>query len=109
MKSPDQAPAVALSPSFIHHRRLAYWSSLLRIRKRRLFIWKGLVLNSTTKAWIAAGIGILFSVGIIFWQVRASHAAPVNLSADDMSLIASDQAPQMRMRLSSDDNARREF
>ena len=66
-------------------------------------------MNSTTKAWIAAGVGILFSVGIIFWQVRASHAAPINLSADDMSLIAADQAPQMRMRLSSDDNARREF
>ena len=66
-------------------------------------------MNSTTKAWIAAGVGILFSLGIIFWQVRASHAAPINLSADDMSLIASDQAPQMRMRLSSDDNARRDF
>jgi len=66
-------------------------------------------LNSTTKAWIAAGVGILFSLGIIFWQVRASHAAPINLSADDMSLIVADQAPQMRMRLLSDDNARREF
>jgi hypothetical protein len=66
-------------------------------------------LNSTTKAWIAAGVGILFSVGLIFWQVRASHAAAINLSADDMSLIAGDQAPQMRMRLASDDAARREF
>ncbi len=66
-------------------------------------------MNSTTKAWIAAGVGILFSVGIIFWQVRASHAAAINLSADDMSLIAADQAPQIRMRLSSDDAARREF
>jgi parvulin-like peptidyl-prolyl isomerase len=66
-------------------------------------------LNSITKAWIAAGVGILFSVGLIFWQVRASHAAAINLSADDMSLIASDQAPQMRMRLASDDAARREF
>jgi parvulin-like peptidyl-prolyl isomerase len=66
-------------------------------------------LNSTTKAWIAAGVGIIFSVAIIFWQVRASHAAPINLSADDMSLIAGDQAPQIRMRLSSDDKARREF
>src|SRR5215813_12554528 len=109
MKSREQARAVALSPSFIHHRPLAYCSSWLKIQERRPFISKGLVLNSTTKAWIAAGIGILFSVGIIFWQVRASHAAPVNLSADDMSLIAADQAPQMRMRLSSDDNARREF
>jgi len=66
-------------------------------------------LNSTTKAWIAAGIGILFSVGIIFWQVRASHAAAINLSADDMSLIAGDQAPQMRMSLSSSDKARHDF
>jgi len=66
-------------------------------------------LNSITKAWIAAGVGILFSLGIIFWQVRASQAAAINLSADDMSLIAADQAPQIRMRLSSDDTARREF
>ncbi|HEY3102276.1 MAG TPA: peptidylprolyl isomerase [Pyrinomonadaceae bacterium] len=66
-------------------------------------------MNSITKAWIAAGVGILFSVGLIFWQVRASHAAAINLSADDMSLIAADQAPQMRMRLASDDAARREF
>ena len=66
-------------------------------------------MNSITKAWIAAGVGILFSVGLIFWQVRASHAAAINLSADDMSLIAGDQAPQTRMRLASDDSARREF
>jgi PPIC-type PPIASE domain len=66
-------------------------------------------LNSTTKAWIAAGVGVLFSVGLIIWQVRASHAAPINLSADDMSLIASDQAPQIRMRLASDDAARKDF
>lgn len=66
-------------------------------------------MNSTTKAWIAAGVGIVFSVGLIFWQVRASHAAAINLSADDMSIIAGDQAPQTRMRLASDDSARREF
>ena len=66
-------------------------------------------MNSTTKAWIAAGVGILFSAGLIIWQVRASHAAPINLSADDMSLIATDQAPQTRMRLASDDTARRDF
>jgi parvulin-like peptidyl-prolyl isomerase len=66
-------------------------------------------LNSTTKAWIAAGIGIVFSVGLIVWQVKASHAAAINLTADDMSLIAADQAPQMRMRLASDDAARKDF
>ena len=66
-------------------------------------------MNSTTKAWIAAGVGILFSVGLIVWQVRASHATAINLSADDMSLIASDQAPQVRMRLASDEAARKDF
>jgi parvulin-like peptidyl-prolyl isomerase len=66
-------------------------------------------VKSTTKAWIAAGIGTLFSVGLIFWQVRVSRAAAINLSPDDMSLIAADLAPQMRMRLASDDNARKEF
>lgn len=66
-------------------------------------------MNSTTKAWIAAGVGILFSVGLIVWQVRASHGAPINLSADDMSLLANDQAPQIRMRLASDEQARKDF
>ena len=66
-------------------------------------------MNSTTKAWIAAGVGILFSVGLIVWQVRASHASAINLTADDMSLIASDQAPQVRMRLASDEAARKDF
>lgn len=66
-------------------------------------------MKSTTKAWIAAGVGIVFSIGLIVWQVRASHAAPINLTADDMTQIASDQAPQARARLASDDTARRDF
>jgi parvulin-like peptidyl-prolyl isomerase len=66
-------------------------------------------LNSTIKAWIAAGIGILFSVGLIVWQVRANHTGPINLSSDDMALIAGDQAPQARMRMASDESARKEF
>src|SRR5204863_7436722 len=67
------------------------------------------ILNSTTKAWIAAGAGILFSIGLIVWQVKASHAAPINLTADDMTQIATDQAPQARARLASDDAARKDF
>jgi parvulin-like peptidyl-prolyl isomerase len=66
-------------------------------------------LDSKTKAWIAAGVGILFSIGLIVWQVKASHAAAVNLSADDMTQIASDQAPQARQRLATDDTARKDF
>jgi parvulin-like peptidyl-prolyl isomerase len=66
-------------------------------------------LNSTTKAWIAAAVGIVFSAGLIVWQVRATHAAAINLTSEDMSLIVADQSPDMRRRLASDDGARREF
>jgi foldase protein PrsA len=69
----------------------------------------GLSLDSKTKAWIAAAVGILFSIGLIVWQVKASHAPPVNLSADDMTQIASDQAPQARQRLATEDAARKDF
>jgi parvulin-like peptidyl-prolyl isomerase len=58
---------------------------------------------------IVAAIGVVFSLGLIVWQVKASHGVPVNLSADDMTQIASDQAPQQRARLATDDEARREF
>ena len=66
-------------------------------------------MNSTTKAWIAAAVGIVFSIGLIVWQVKASHAAPISLAPDDMTTIASDQSAQMRARLASDDSARRDF
>jgi parvulin-like peptidyl-prolyl isomerase len=58
---------------------------------------------------IAAAIAILFAGGLIYWQFKARKAEAVNLSAADMALIAEDQAPQMRARLASDENARKEF
>ena len=70
---------------------------------------KSFDLNSTTKAWIVAAFGVVFSVGLIVWQVRAGHAAAINLSAEDMAQIASDQAPQARARLAADANARKDF
>ncbi len=66
-------------------------------------------MNSKTKAWIVAGCGIVFSLGLIFWQLRVGHAATINLSTEDMSLIASDQAQQTRTRLASDASARKDF
>ena len=66
-------------------------------------------MDSKTKAWIAAGVGILFSVGLIVWQVKASHAAAINLSPDDMTQIAQDQAPPARARLATDEAARKDF
>lgn len=66
-------------------------------------------MNSTKKALIAAAVAILFSAGLIFWQVKARRVGPVELTAEDMALIAEDQPPQLRMRLAADENARKDF
>jgi len=66
-------------------------------------------LNSITKAWLVAAIGVAISLGLIVWQVKASHQAAINLTADDMTQIASDQSAQSRARLATDDTARRDF
>jgi parvulin-like peptidyl-prolyl isomerase len=66
-------------------------------------------LTSTRKALIAAAVAVLFSAGLIFWQVKARKAEAVALSAEDMALIAEDQSPQMRAQLASDEKARKDF
>lgn len=66
-------------------------------------------MTSTRKALIAAAVAIVFSAGLIFWQVKARKAGPVELTAEDMTLIAEDQPPQMRARLAADETARKEF
>lgn len=58
---------------------------------------------------VAAAVAILFSAGLIYWQVKARKADAVHLSAEDMALIAEDQSPQMRARLATDETARKEF
>lgn len=66
-------------------------------------------MTSTKKALIAAAVAILFSAGLIYWQVKARRAEAVNLSAEDMALIAEDQSPQMRAQLAGDEKARKDF
>ncbi len=66
-------------------------------------------MTSTTKAWIAAAVAVVFSVGLIAWQVKARRSEVLNLSAEDMALIAEDQSPQFRSRLASDAAARKDF
>ena len=66
-------------------------------------------MNSTKKALIAAAVAIIFAGGLIFWQVKARKAGPVELTPEDMALIAEDQPPQMRARLATDDAARKDF
>jgi parvulin-like peptidyl-prolyl isomerase len=66
-------------------------------------------LNSTSKALIAAAVAVIFAGGLIIWQVKARKGGPVELSPEDMALIAEDQSPQMRQRLATDETARKEF
>ena len=66
-------------------------------------------MTSTKKALIAAAVAVIFAMGLIFWQVKARKAGPVELSAEDMQLIAEDQPPQMRARLAADEKARKDF
>lgn len=66
-------------------------------------------MTTTKKAWIAAVVAVLFSVGLIAWQVKARRSEAVNLTAEDMALVAEDQPPQLRARLASDEAARKDF
>ena len=66
-------------------------------------------MNSTTKAWIAAAVAVVFAIGLIVWQVKARRTEISNLSAEDMALIAEDQPPQFRSRLASDEATRKSF
>lgn len=66
-------------------------------------------MTSTRKALIAAAVALIFSAGLIFWQVKARKVGPVTLTAEDMALIAEEQPPQLRARLAADEGARKEF
>jgi peptidyl-prolyl cis-trans isomerase C len=66
-------------------------------------------LNSTKKAYIAAAIAIIFAGGLIFWQVKGRKADPFEFTADEMTMLAEVQPPQVRARLATDENARKDF
>lgn len=66
-------------------------------------------MKSTTKALIAAAVAVFFSLGIIFWQASAHRARAINLTAEDMSLIAGQQPAPLRARLANDEKARKDF
>jgi parvulin-like peptidyl-prolyl isomerase len=66
-------------------------------------------LNSTSKAWIAAAVALLFAGALIFWQLKARTSDSLNLSAEDMTLIAEDQSPGIRAKLASDPEAKKGF
>ena len=66
-------------------------------------------MNSTKRALVAAAVAIVFAAGLIFWQVKARKTGPVELTPEDMTLIAEEQPPQFRQRLATDEQFRKEF
>jgi parvulin-like peptidyl-prolyl isomerase len=46
---------------------------------------------------------------LIFWQVKARRLGPVELTSEDMSVIAEEQPAQIRARLAADEAARKDF
>ena len=66
-------------------------------------------MNSTTKAWIAAAVAVVFAGALIVWQVKARRTELTNLTSEDMALIAEDQSPQFRARLATDEATRKSF
>lgn len=66
-------------------------------------------MTSTTKALIAAAVAVAFAIGLIGWQIKSKRNQAVNLSPDDMKIIAEDQSPQIKARLAADEGARKDF
>lgn len=66
-------------------------------------------MTSTRKALIAAAVALIFSAGLIFWQVKARKVGPVELTAEDMAVIGELQNPQLRAQLAADEQTRKEF
>jgi parvulin-like peptidyl-prolyl isomerase len=66
-------------------------------------------MSAITKAGIAAGVALVVAGLLIFWQLTTSHARPLHLTPEDMSLIAEGASPQQRMALSGDAEARQEL
>lgn len=66
-------------------------------------------MTSTRKALIAAAVALIFSAGLIFWQVKARKVGPVELTAEDMAVIGELQSPQLRAQLATDEKTRKDF
>ncbi len=58
---------------------------------------------------IAVAVAVMVSLGLIAWQARAGRAESVNLTAEDMALIAETGPPQFRAQLANSEEQRKEF
>jgi parvulin-like peptidyl-prolyl isomerase len=64
-------------------------------------------LNSTTKALIAGACALIFSVGLIVWQVKANHVEGINISAEDMAILVKGLPPQTQSQLAHSEDLRK--
>lgn len=70
-------------------------------------------MTTSTKAFIAILIAVVFGVGLILWQVKGRHNGGVmnltSLTPEDMKLLVADMPPQMRAQLASSEPDRKQF
>lgn len=66
-------------------------------------------MNSTTKALIAGAVAVLFSIGLIVWQVKANRIEPINISSEDMALIAKGLPANTQAQLATSPEVRKKL
>lgn len=66
-------------------------------------------MNTITKAIIVGVVALSCLAGLFVWQTQAKRTENLNLSAEDMRLIAESIPPQARVQLASNNEMRREF
>lgn len=66
-------------------------------------------MNSIKKAIIVGGVALSCLAGLFVWQTQAKRTEGLNLSAEDMRLIAESIPPQARVQLATNNEMRREF
>jgi parvulin-like peptidyl-prolyl isomerase len=78
--------------------------------RREVLERKKQVLNSTTKAIIAAAFAVVVSVGLIFWQSRYGGAhAMTSLTPEDMTLLTETFPPAEQLKLSGSAEERKKL
>lgn len=66
-------------------------------------------MTTTTKALIAAAVAVLFSAGLIVWQVQARRASAINITSEDMKHIVETLPPQQQAMLASSEEERKKL
>jgi peptidyl-prolyl cis-trans isomerase C len=66
-------------------------------------------MSSTTKALIAAAFAIACSAGLLAWQVHTRRASALNVSSEDMAIIAETLPAQQRAMLATSEEERKKL